>query len=297
MSENIVERYCCSRGFLRKRSQLYEGERNEKGERHGDGKALLPNGDIYVGQYHNGLRHGKGIYVFKNGARYNGDWRHGQKYGQGIFWYPDGTRYEGEWKHDVKNGFGAYYYANNDIYEGSWKDNLRHGMGTYLYADTEIKFMGTWIKDCMEGPGQLVFPRYRYYGFWKLNLPYGRGCFTFENICMQHGHYIHVRDPTFTGLIDTKDTEKADNEKLELKESASSRMGILPKWRARCITPYNPELLPPEAEPLREEMFVESSIDKDEGDVWPKIEGYSDYAEEDYHEEPYPEASPQIDSP
>jgi len=29
--------------------------------------------------------------------------------------------------------------------------------------------------------------------------PYGRGCFTFENVCMQHGHYIHVRDPTFDG--------------------------------------------------------------------------------------------------
>lgn len=56
---------------------------------------MLPNGDIYIGQYRNGLRHGKGVYVFKNGAQYNGDWRHGQKYGQGIFWYPDGTRYEG----------------------------------------------------------------------------------------------------------------------------------------------------------------------------------------------------------
>lgn len=76
-------------------SQVYEGERNEAGERHGTGKALLPNGDIYVGEYRDGFRHGKGVYVFKNGARYNGEWRHGHKYGQGTFWYPDGTRYEG----------------------------------------------------------------------------------------------------------------------------------------------------------------------------------------------------------
>lgn len=27
--------------------------------------------------------------------------------------------------------------------------------------------------------------------------PYGRGCFTFDNMCMQHGHYVHVRDPAF----------------------------------------------------------------------------------------------------
>lgn len=75
--------------------QLYEGERNKEGDRHGYGKALLPNGDMYVGHYCKGFRHGKGLYVFKNGARYDGEWRHGVKYGQGTFWYPDGTRYEG----------------------------------------------------------------------------------------------------------------------------------------------------------------------------------------------------------
>ncbi|XP_024869516.1 radial spoke head 1 homolog isoform X1 [Temnothorax curvispinosus] len=197
---------------------VYEGERNENGERHGDGKTLLPNGDMYVGQYCNGLRHGKGIYVFKNGARYNGDWRDGQKYGQGIFWYPDGTQYEGEWKRDAKHGFGAYHYATNDVYEGSWKEDLRHGMGTYLYADTGTKFMGTWMEDRMEGPGQLIHARCRFHGFWKLNL---------EN----------------------------DDDKSQLKKGRSPRIGVRPMWRARCITPYNPELLPPEARPLREEVI------------------------------------------
>ncbi|KYQ51874.1 Radial spoke head 1 like protein [Trachymyrmex zeteki] len=237
---------------------IYEGERNENGERHGNGKTLLSNGDIYVGQYRNGFRHGKGIYVFKNGARYNGDWRDGQKYGQGIFWYPDGTRYEGEWRRDTKHGFGIYYYVNNDIYEGSWKDDLRHGIGTYLYADTETKFMGTWMEDRMQGPGQLIYARYHFHGFWRLNLPYGRGCFTFENVCMQHGHYIHVRDPIFDGstLINMNKimVEETDNDNKKLKEE-SPKMGFLPMWRARCITPYNPELLPPEAVPLREEVI------------------------------------------
>lgn len=49
-------------------------------------------------------------------------------------------------------------------------EDLRHGMGTYLYADTGSKFMGTWMKDCMHGPGQLIHARYRFHGFWKLNL-------------------------------------------------------------------------------------------------------------------------------
>ena len=39
--------------------QEYEGERNELGERHGYGKTVLPNGDIYEGNYANGKQHGK----------------------------------------------------------------------------------------------------------------------------------------------------------------------------------------------------------------------------------------------
>jgi len=40
----------------------YEGERNEHDERHGMGRAVLPNGDIYTGKYAHGQRHGQ---VFK----------------------------------------------------------------------------------------------------------------------------------------------------------------------------------------------------------------------------------------
>ena len=43
----------------------YEGERNEAGERHGLGKATLPNGDVYEGNYSKGKREGEGTYKFK----------------------------------------------------------------------------------------------------------------------------------------------------------------------------------------------------------------------------------------
>ena len=42
----------------------FEGERNEKEERHGYGRAKLPNGDTYEGYYENGKRHGKGVYRY-----------------------------------------------------------------------------------------------------------------------------------------------------------------------------------------------------------------------------------------
>ena len=47
----------------------YEGETNEKGERHGFGTAILPDGNQYEGNYNNGKRHGFGTYRFKSGAR------------------------------------------------------------------------------------------------------------------------------------------------------------------------------------------------------------------------------------
>ncbi|XP_038437491.1 radial spoke head 1 homolog isoform X5 [Canis lupus familiaris] len=72
----------------------YDGERNEAGERHGHGKARLPNGDTYEGNYEHGKRHGQGIYKFKSGARYIGEYVKNKKHGHGTFIYPDGSRYE-----------------------------------------------------------------------------------------------------------------------------------------------------------------------------------------------------------
>jgi len=42
--------------------QEYEGGRNDKDQRHGHGKARLPNGDTYEGMYDSGTRSGAGTY-------------------------------------------------------------------------------------------------------------------------------------------------------------------------------------------------------------------------------------------
>ena len=49
---------------------IYNGARNEEGQRHGLGEATLRSGDEYVGEYREGKRHGFGKYKFKNGARF-----------------------------------------------------------------------------------------------------------------------------------------------------------------------------------------------------------------------------------
>uniref|UniRef100_A0A8C9AE78 Radial spoke head 1 homolog n=1 Tax=Prolemur simus TaxID=1328070 RepID=A0A8C9AE78_PROSS len=201
----------------------YEGDRNEAGERHGHGKARLPNGDTYEGSYEFGKRHGQGVYRFKNGARYIGEYVKNKKHGQGTFIYPDGSRYEGEWADDQKHGHGVYYYVNNDTYTGEWFAHQRHGQGTYFYAETGSKYVGTWVNGQQEGAAELIHLNHRYQGkFFNKNV-----------------------------------SDK--NERGEEEEEEETLVSVIPKWKATKITelalwtPTLPEEPPPMDGPGREE--------------------------------------------
>lgn len=131
-------------------AQEYEGARNENGERHGHGKARLPNGDVYEGNYEFGKRHGQvrseprprvlctaslfwgplrtrpchclslcpqGIYKFKSGAQYIGEYFRNKKHGQGTFIYPDGSRYEGK---KLPRGMGSEMALGWEVVGQTW---------------------------------------------------------------------------------------------------------------------------------------------------------------------------------
>ena len=53
-------------GLKEKDIGLYEGDRNDLGERHGQGKASFSNGDFYEVEYAKGKRNGMGTYRFKS---------------------------------------------------------------------------------------------------------------------------------------------------------------------------------------------------------------------------------------
>ncbi|EHH16946.1 Testis-specific gene A2 protein [Macaca mulatta] len=196
----------------------YEGARNEAGERHGRGKARLPNGDTYEGSYEFGKRHGQGTYRFKNGARYIGEYFRNKKHGQGTFIYPDGSRYEGEWANDQRHGHGVYYYVNNDTYTGEWFTHQRHGQGTYLYAETGSKYVGTWVNGQQEGAAELIHLNHRYQGKFLNKNPVGPGKYIFDVGCEQHGEYR---------LTDMERGEEEEEEEL---------ITVVPKWKATKIT-------------------------------------------------------------
>ena len=120
----------------------YDGDRNEKGERHGYGKATLPNGDTYEGDYQNGKRHGNGT-----------------------------------WVDDQRNGHGTYFYPNGDTYQGEWYQHQRHGHGTYTYAVTGSQFKGIFDEGKKKGSGEIIHENHRFIGFFDEDMPKGRGNF------------------------------------------------------------------------------------------------------------------------
>ncbi|XP_059141097.1 radial spoke head 1 homolog [Physella acuta] len=183
----------------------YEGDRNEKNERHGKGRAILPNRDIYEGSYMYGKRDGMGVYKFKNknarNARYIGNYFQGKKQGFGKFVYPDGSRYEGNWVDDLKEGPGKYFYVNGDTYSGDWSKGLRHGKGTYTYANG-TKYVGSWWKGKWEGFGEFHYCNYKYCGRFRDNKMFGYGKFVFDVACELHGQYVLDNKDELSGLMD-----------------------------------------------------------------------------------------------
>ncbi|TRY68165.1 hypothetical protein DNTS_006162 [Danionella cerebrum] len=213
MSDAGSEEFDEERGSLGE----YEGDRNEAGERHGQGKAVLPNGDTYQGCYESGKRSGQGTYKFKNGARYAGEWCLNLKHGQGIFHYPDGSKYEGSWLNDQRHGLGVYSYPNGDTYDGEWLHHQRHGQGTYTYQETGSQYMGTWVQGKMESFGELVHLSHRYQGNFANNAPSGPGKYMFDIGCEQHGEHLYI------------DQAKGDGEEEELAVSTL-------KWKPKSFS-------------------------------------------------------------
>ncbi|XP_072307410.1 radial spoke head 1 homolog [Eucyclogobius newberryi] len=174
--------------------QKYEGERNEAGDRHGFGKAVLENGDTYEGQYHNGKRHGLGTYRFRNRAKHVGNYFQNMKHGEGTFYYPDGSKYEGYWVHDMRHGRGIYTYPNGDTYNGQWLKHQRHGQGTYHYKSTGAKYKGKWENGKMESKGEYIYSNHRFKGNFVKNNPSGPGKYVFDFGCEQHGTFIQLQE-------------------------------------------------------------------------------------------------------
>lgn len=145
----------------------YLGEKDGQGNWHGYGKWIGANGDVYEGQWVNGVKEGFGTYTDADGHRYVGGFKGDCRDGQCTFTYFDGSTYEGSYVNDKKEGYGVFTYADGQKYEGQWVSGKREGQGKFTYADGS-QFEGSWVNHKREGPGTLRDPQGRgRRGLWE----------------------------------------------------------------------------------------------------------------------------------
>lgn len=137
------------------RENIYFGELNESGLRHGYGEITYSNSDVYKGSWVNDKPEGRGVYVWKDNGRYEGDFLAGKMHGHGKRVYASGNVYTGSFVDGRKQGNGMMKYSNRDEYSGEWDDDFMHGRGTYTWAQGD-NFVGKFSKDRREGKGTLT---------------------------------------------------------------------------------------------------------------------------------------------
>ncbi|XP_047128119.1 radial spoke head 1 homolog isoform X1 [Hydra vulgaris] len=198
--------------------EVYEGSRNNNGERHGFGKCYFTNGDIYEGQYEHGKRHGSGNYQFVSGAQYIGEYQNGKKHGCGTINNPDGSKYEGQWFNGQKNGSGTYHYVNGDIYEGEWSRDQRNGHGKYIYYDTGSIMEGFWMNGNLNGTGRIVHKSYRFCGVFVNGKQVGNGSYFFDNGLEQQGYFRKINKDQVENKCNQSELEWSPTKLIQLKK-------------------------------------------------------------------------------
>ena len=100
----------------------YIGDRNEDGQRHGNGICTYNNGDKYIGEWREDYRHGNGMYILANGEKYIGEYKDDKRNGHGEYTFPEGQKYIGEWKDDKRDGHGEYTLTDGTVVKKFYKD-------------------------------------------------------------------------------------------------------------------------------------------------------------------------------
>ena len=158
--------------------QIYQGDINAAGQRHGIGKCTTPyyiligmwkndkfsgwgresrsNGDVFEGRYENGLLNGKGIFLNEKKCKYVGDFQNTRRWGHGDL-TTDKIHYEGDFYNNQLHGKGRIIFLRDGIeYKGSFKCDRIDGYGEFKWKN------GDSYKGQVKGGKMHGFGEYKY---------------------------------------------------------------------------------------------------------------------------------------
>ena len=197
----------------------------------GAGTAFYENGDIYEGDFIDGIRSGTGIYRYKkSGHKYDGGWEENQKSGIGKMAYNGVGEYHGYWENGRRHGEGMFTYKNGDVYSGWWKYGEKEGYGSYIFKETGMKMTGEWNAGQIT-QGQWIYPNGVYFqGSFKNNKPQGEGTWFFRNGNTLNGTFEQKEkikgddDPESEAELDENGDPKPKKPKFDLLWNTSTRI-------------------------------------------------------------------------
>jgi hypothetical protein len=154
--------------------QIYQGDVNASGQRHGIGKCTTPyyvligqwkndqfsgwgresrsNGDVFEGRYENGLLNGKGIFLNSKRVKYIGDFRNTRRWGKGEL-TTDKFLYQGDFYNNQLHGKGRIKFFRDGIeYKGSFNYDKIEGFGTFRWSNGDT-YLGHVKNGKMDGYG------------------------------------------------------------------------------------------------------------------------------------------------
>jgi hypothetical protein len=137
-TQNNNATYASDPSLLQKETYIQYVGGFQEGQKHGYGRAIYPDGSIYMGEWLNNLPHGKGKLKSLNTTEgqdefYDGDWKAGQMDGLGMQRWRDGTTYQGGFTNGRKHGKGVFSWPDGNKYEGGYKEDLRDGFGSFTW--------------------------------------------------------------------------------------------------------------------------------------------------------------------
>ena len=134
-----------TQGYSEEEKSIKEGKLNIK-------DIKFENGDRYIGQVKNNTKHGSGKYIWVNGNIYEGIWENNKRT-HGMFKWSNGNVYIGGFLEGKFSGSGIIKYSNGNAYEGEWKEGKKHGEG--LLIEDKIKYQGEFKNGKFHGNGKL----------------------------------------------------------------------------------------------------------------------------------------------
>eukprot|EP01087_Luapelamoeba_hula_P009692 TRINITY_DN2522_c0_g1_i2.p1 TRINITY_DN2522_c0_g1~~TRINITY_DN2522_c0_g1_i2.p1 ORF type:complete len:1533 (+),score=276.65 TRINITY_DN2522_c0_g1_i2:161-4759(+) len=204
----------------------YEGNFHPLHKKHGTGKYMYPNNDIYEGEWVEDRREGYGTLLFASGEKYQGVWFDDKKQGRGTITWPNNDSFEGTWFNDKRHGLGVYRSSSGAEYRTQWSDDkpgnagvikeksgdeykgecqcipmgtkymrhvpylfIKNGHGSMTYTQGH-RYFGCWNKGVRDSFG-VEFRKNgeRYYGIWKSDKPHGFGLLVYPDNSQYFGEF------------------------------------------------------------------------------------------------------------